>query len=420
MLQPSTLGLVFLLSATAAWADGDSSTKTEPLDADSALSLFERRILPIFNSPKPSSCSECHLSGVDLKDYLRPTQSETFASLVRAGLVDAREPDRSQILAFISRAPKASTLVTEKVRKEEYEAFRAWLRAAVREPELLAAKPKEETLGPELPPEVIRNARADRVLASFVENVWSEVGRCAACHSPEKNAKQVEKHGEQVSWITPGDPRATMRHMLDAEIIDVEKPEESLLLTKPTMQIEHGGGQKISVGDRSYKQFRRFLDDYAATVGGKYRTPDDLPRPAVEVSEVSEIWLKLTDVPEKFDQKLLQVDLYRRVGDSWSKERWATSDRPVFGKGRLWQHSLSLTAPRGSERAETIRVRKTLPPGRYLMKIYVDQAGKLSQNFQAELGGADLVGEVEFESRWRKGYGEMTTVAFPHAADPIQ
>ncbi len=416
MLRRPLLGLMVLFSAAAASADRDRVAKAEPPDVGSALSLFERRILPIFNSPKPSSCSECHLAGVDLKDYIRPTQAETFASLVRAGLVDAKEPDRSKILTFISRTPETPSLVTEKVREEEHEAFRAWLRAAVRDPELIATKAKEESIGPVLPPEVIRHARTDRVLASFVENVWSEIGRCAACHSPEKNAKQVEKHGEQVSWITPGDPEATMRHMLDTGIIDVEKPEESLLLSKPTMKVEHGGGQKMAVGDRSYKQFRRFLGDYAATVAGKYRTADELPKPLSEVSEVSEVWLKLTDVPEEFDQKLLQVDLYPREGDSWSKERWATSDRPVFGKGRLWQHSLSLTAPRGSERADTIRDRKTLPPGRYLVKVYVDRTGKLSREYSAELGDADLVGAVEVESRWPEGYGAMTEVAFPAAA----
>ena len=40
----------------------------------SPLAIFEKRIVPIFQSAKPSSCSECHLSGVNLKDYIRPTQ----------------------------------------------------------------------------------------------------------------------------------------------------------------------------------------------------------------------------------------------------------------------------------------------------------------------------------------------------------
>lgn len=78
----------------------------------------------------------------------------------------------------------------------------------------------------------------DRVLAAFIEHVSTEAGRCAACHSPDQNQIHVQKHGEQVSWI------------------------------KPAMQVEHGGGQKMVAVDRAYKQFRRFIDDYAASICG--------------------------------------------------------------------------------------------------------------------------------------------------------
>ena len=388
--------------ATAAAAEGEA-----------ARSLFEKRILPILNSPKPSSCSECHLSGVDLKDYIGKDQKATYASLVAAGLVDPAKPDASKLLAFIARKPEKPSLVNDRVRKEEYEAFRAWLTAAAKEPAMLDAAAAESAIGPQLPPDVIRHARSDRVLASFIDNIWNEVGRCAACHSPEKNAEQVAKHGEQVSWIIPGDPAATMRHMLEADLIDVKDPEQSLLLRKPTVQVEHGGGQKMVVGDRSYKQFRRFLDDYASTAAGKYVTAEQLPELSEEVSAVSEIWLKITGVPEELDQMLLQVDLHRWTGDGWSPERWATSDRPVFGKGQLWQHSLSITAPRGSPRAEKVTADPSLPPGRYLVKVYVDRAGKLSQDFRAVMGQEELVGAVEVESRWPAGYGRMTAIVYP-------
>lgn len=42
------------------------------LAAETSMSpqeVFERRILPIFKSPNPSSCTECHLAGVDLKNW---------------------------------------------------------------------------------------------------------------------------------------------------------------------------------------------------------------------------------------------------------------------------------------------------------------------------------------------------------------
>ena len=379
----------------------------------SALAIFERRILPIFRAKSPSSCTECHLSGVDLKDYIHPDQAKTFASLVGAGLVDVQKPQDSKILEFIARKPEKPGLVTEGVRKQEYDAFRAWLEAAVKEPGLLAARPGDERLGPTVPEAVIRHARKDRVLASFVDNVWAEVGRCAACHSPDRNLKQVAKHGERVSWIRIGDPEATMRHMLDEGLIDTEVPEESLLLAKPTMQVEHGGGQKMVVGDRAYKQFRRFIDDYAAVAAGKYTSADQLPVPSAEVSASSEIWLKVEGVPARYDKMLLQADVYRREVGGWSKDRWASSDRPVFGKGGLWQHTLSLTAPRGSERAGEIRRRPTLPPGRYLVRLSIDQEGELGRDFRKEMGEGEFVGEVEVESRWPEGYGSMTVIRFP-------
>ncbi|MCA9030425.1 MAG: hypothetical protein KDA66_06420 [Planctomycetaceae bacterium] len=403
----TTLGLLAVTYASNAFAQSGERTPTA-----NSLAVFEQRILPILQSQKPSSCSECHLSGVDLKEYIRPTQTETFASLVAGGLIDVEKPDDSKLLQFISRTPAKPNLVTEKVRRLEYEAFRAWIQAAVSDPKVLNSSAKAEPIGPQIPDEVIRHARQDRVLASFMENIWTEVGRCAACHSPDKKQKQVKEHGEQVSWIKLNDPAATLAYMVEHGIIDPKEPEGSLLLTKPTMQVDHGGGQKMVVGDRSYKQFRRFIDDYAAVVAGKYKSTDELPQVASEVSVVTDIWLKIEGVPESFDKMLLQADLYRQTDSGWSQFRVATSDRPVFGKGRFWQHSLSLTAPRDSKWANEITAQR-LPPGRYLIKLYVDRTGKLQRDFTTELDEKDFVGQVEVDSRWPAGYGKTTVVQFP-------
>ena len=45
-----------------------------------AAEIFEKRIQPIFKSPNPSSC-DCHLSGVDIKDYILPDAEKTYRSL---------------------------------------------------------------------------------------------------------------------------------------------------------------------------------------------------------------------------------------------------------------------------------------------------------------------------------------------------
>lgn len=393
-------------------SSGSSSSETKERTPGTSQQIFTQRILPIFQAANPSSCTECHLSGVDLKQYIRPNQADTFAALRRANLVDIDNPEESKILTFIRRAPEDPNPVTQEVREKELSAFRAWILAAVKDPSLLANKDQNLPAGPTLPVEVIRHARQDRVMSSFIDNIWTEVGRCAACHSPDRNQKQVAEHGDEVSWIVLNDPQATLKYMIDAGIIDPQKPERSLLLRKPTLQVEHGGGQKLLVGDRSYKQFRRFIDDYAATVHGEYKNADQLPTPSEEVSVVSDIWLKLEGIPARYDKKLLQVDLYSQKDSGWSQHRVATSDRPVFGAQGLWQHSLSLTAPRNSERAETL-VQGKLPPGKYLIRIYIDESGKLQRDPSADLGKEEFAGEIELTSRWPIGYGKMTKTRFP-------
>jgi cytochrome c553 len=394
--------LVIILQAQVAWA------------GDEALQVFERRILPILNSAKPSSCAECHLGGVDLKDYIRPSQSETFAALSAAGLIDQRQPRKSKLLEFIRRQPAKPCLVSQQVRDAELVAFTAWIEAAIADPQLTAVRSADVAIGPDLPLEVVRHMRTDRVLESFYDNVWSEVGRCAACHSPDTNAEQVEKHGEQVSWITPGDPQATLTHLLEHELIDLDEPSKSLLLAKPTMQVKHGGGIKMVVGDRSYSQFRRFIEDYAAINAGSYVRAEQLPEPSDEIGAVSEVWFKVTDLPTDWSGMLLQVDLHRADAQSasgWSTDRWATSDRQVSPQG-LWQHSLTMTASRDSTRAAQVREQPQLPAGRYLARILVDRDKRLVREFPTILDDREFVGEVVVESQWPAGYGRMTSVSY--------
>ena len=52
-------------------------------DDNAALAIFNRRIVPIMQAKNPSSCAECHLSGVDLKEYIRGDQAETFSAPAR-------------------------------------------------------------------------------------------------------------------------------------------------------------------------------------------------------------------------------------------------------------------------------------------------------------------------------------------------
>ncbi|WP_197442124.1 hypothetical protein [Thalassoglobus polymorphus] len=67
----------------------------------SSEKIFRQRLLPVFSSPNPSSCTECHLSSVALKDYIRPSAAETFSALLTQGLVNVDDPKTSKILTFI-------------------------------------------------------------------------------------------------------------------------------------------------------------------------------------------------------------------------------------------------------------------------------------------------------------------------------
>lgn len=391
-----------------------------PAADSTAKDVFERRILPIFQSPNPSSCTECHLAGVDLKNYILSSHEKTFLSLRDQGLIDLENPADSKILRLIAMGGgtnQGAALITAKVREAELAAFADWIQASARDPKLRSAAklPVAEAAKPSRPLEVIRYARTDRLLASFEGNIWSQRFRCSGCHSPEgsENAKLVAEHGEQVSWMKET-ADATMRYLLDSENVNVKQPERSRLLLKPLNEIKHGGGQKMLPGDMTYKAFRAWLDDYAKTVNDRYTSVAELPKPmSAPAMFGTEIWLKLTETPPQWADRLLQVTLFAwdTAKNTWESEAIAISDRGVWGKGKLWQHNLALLADKNSERAKQwSEAKPSLPAGRYLLKVHVDVNERLKSDWNSTLSDTEFVGETVIESKWSKGYGKMTVV----------
>jgi hypothetical protein len=404
-------GLLLCGVATSAFGAGAASD---------AQAVFERRILPIFKSPNPSSCTECHLAGVDLKNYILPSHEQTFLSLRDQGLVDLTNPADSKIIRLIARGGgtnQGASLISAKVREAELAAFTEWITASARDPKLRAAAKLSaaDVAKPVRPLEVIRHARTDRLLASFEENIWSQRFRCNGCHSPagKENARFVAEHGEQVAWLKDT-AEATMRYLIATENINLKQPERSRLLLKPLNEIKHGGGQKMLAGDLTYKAFRSWLDDYARTVNDRYASAADLPsRKPAPVMFGTDIWLKLNNTPPEWGDRLLQVTLFAwdRASSAWETKPIAISDRGVWAKGKLWQHNLGLLADKDSERAGLwSRSGAGLPAGKYLLKVHVDVRGRLKSDWNATLGEAELVGEAVVESGWPKGYGRMTAI----------
>ena len=382
----------------------------------SPAAVFEQRLRPIFQSPSPSSCVQCHLAGVDLKDYILPSSEKTFLALRDQGLIDLDAPERSKILTLINRgAGEGANLIPARRRAAEYEAFAAWIKACAADPALRAAPTPEPRPRPAAKPvEVVRHARKDRVLESFERTVWALRFRCMNCHTEgtPQNDKHRREYGDRVAWVKKAGAAATMEYLLASKLIDPSDLEKSLLLTKPLGAVKHEGGVKFAPGDQGYKAFRAWIEDVAAMKAGKYATAADLPpAPAGPKRFGTELWLKLTDTSDAWGDKLLQADVYAwdATAGRWEADPVATSDRVVWGKGRLWQHTLTLLAAPGSDRAKAWAAGKpALPPGRYLVRVYVDASGKAAKDWTAVLGPDEYVGQVEVDARWREGYGAMT------------
>ncbi|MFO0930135.1 MAG: hypothetical protein U0736_24440 [Gemmataceae bacterium] len=397
---------------------GSARGAEKPADA---ATVFEKRLLPIFRSPNPSSCVQCHLAGVDLKQYLRPSHEATFVALRDQGMIDLDRPERSKILHLIQMGKDetgGAALIHRKTRAAEYAAFAEWIRRSAADPRLRRLPQAEAgaKVGPSRPAEVVRHARTDRMLETFTNTVWAMRFRCMSCHTEGtgENRKLVQEHGQRVALFRAEGPAATLEQMRNGRLIDVDHPERSLLLRKPLNEVKHGGGQKFVVGDQGYRAFRTFVEDYARTVKDGYRDAASLPRWADEPQRFgTDVWLKLTSTPPAWGDRLLQVSVYawdERTG-GWEREPIATSDRVVWGKGRLWQHTLTLLAARGSARAAVwAKGKPALDRGRYLVKVHVDRGGRTGGDWQTGLGPADFVGQVEVTSAWPAGYGKMTTV----------
>ena len=412
MWKPARLAAL-ALTLFAAWPVPGRAAEPTPAE------VFERRIAPIFKSPNPSSCVQCHLAGVDLKDYILPDAERTFRSLRDQGLIDLDAPEKSKIVKLIDMGREAKTpnAVAAKLREAEREAFVAWIGACAADPKLRAAPKLDGKLRalPPRPVEVIRHARTDRVLESFETNVWAWRFRCMNCHTEgtPQNDKYRKEYGDRVAWVKKDGPAATLDHLIASKLIDPAKPEQSLLLRKPLGE-NHEGGLKFVVGDDGYKGFRTWIEDVAAIRSDRYAAAKDLPPAAAGPERFgTDLWLKLTACPPEWGDKFLQARVFAWDDETktWSDTPVAVSDRVVFGKGALWQHNLTLLAAKDSGRAKAWRAGKpSLPEGKYLLRVYLDAEGRLAKDWKAALGDTDFAGQVEFSAKWRAGYGAMTAV----------
>ncbi|RMF37030.1 MAG: hypothetical protein D6753_18320 [Planctomycetota bacterium] len=418
-------------------------------DEPSPLELFEQRIVPIFKSPNPSSCVQCHLASVDLKDYILPSSRETFLSLRDQGLIDLDHPERSKILHLIAMGEQDSDALARRIhaktRQAEYEAFAAWIRACCADPNLRSAPALEAAnrAGPRVDMTVIRHNRKDRILDSFVRNIWSQRMRCFPCHTPaeidpsnpahevpaRRHAELVAQHGARMN-IFQATPQETLRRLVANSrkpradrlpLINVNDPLQSLLLLKPISRVPgkdaegnllppshvppvtHGGGIKMHKNDQSYKAFVQWLQDYARGVQDGYRSAADLPADDwVPTEQV----LRIAQTPVTWPAMSI-VQVFVHPADQPPDSPPVAFTQGVVTPRRMFNGALFLIAPGGSDSGATPR----LAPGTYRLRVFIDHQHRLDADPTALLHHAqDPDAETVITAKWEEGFKHAEVV----------
>lgn len=421
-------------------------------ESETPLELFDRRIMPIFESEDPSSCVQCHLSSVDLKNYILPSSAATFASLREQGLIDVESPRQSKILTLIRMGEQdpddRASLLHESTRDAEWVAFSKWIEACCKDPKLRTLTVPTRIAKPPVADEVIRHARKSRVVDSFVRKVWSQRMRCFPCHTPhevdESNPRQqaavktrqalADKYDAAMLnrlAIFRATPEETMEYLIESSksppdgrlpMLDLARPTQSLFIQKPMSKLPakrpdgtfedpsyrspltHMGGLKLHPNDQGYKALVSWIQDYGRVVAGKYKTVAELP---TDNWYPSQLVVRVKGAPDAW-QVGGTVQLFIH---EWSQQDKDWRDEPVaFTQGtvtprRMVNGALFLLAGENDPRVAEWSEEPKLPKGRYLVKSYYDSNGKVEDDPTAILSTDDFFGQTEIRKpRWRKGF----------------
>ncbi len=436
-LQQSALAILLL----CVLAPRGFSEDADPKD------VFEQRIMPIFNSPDPSSCVQCHLSSVDLKDYIRPSCRETFFALRDQGLVDVDRPQESKILHLIAMGESDPDSLAQRIhaksREAEYKAFAAWIEACCKDPELRRGSNESSlTVGPNKDLDVIRHTRKDRLLDSFIRNVWSQRMRCFPCHTPGEldldnpmHAKPIERYEEFVSTygarmkVFHDTPEKTLRSLLassrkrhgrDLPLVNIDRPLESLLLLKPSAKVppkndngqlgkpssqipvSHVGGIKMHKDDYSYKAIAAWLKDCSVTLTGGYQDTDSLPADnwyptehVIRIKGLPQDWPNLSTVQ-------IFVHLWDDEAQSWSGQPIAFTQSKVTPRKIINGVLLRLAS---REEIDRLNVNgETLSPGKVQLRLYLDRDESLSSRPTLLLNDRPADVTCSLEAKFLKGF----------------
>jgi hypothetical protein len=261
---------------------------TAPIDCSDEASqgFYEKRIAPLFEEERPSSCNQCHLSGVDLAVWVQDTPCQTMACMVDEGLVDLEDPPSSLVLSWIDRAEPQSEGITSEVLAEEKQGMLEWIEReatcgacgelgddpcgreegeppAVGDCDVWEGDP--ETFAYDDPGDC-----SDKTLEGLFQATFFPFRRrCWPCHF-ESHPDTIE---DAPKWIGVGDcataSLATYRNVTESGYIDLDDPSKSLWILKPLEVelggVEHEGGPKFhDMEEPGVPDMLYFSERYAA------------------------------------------------------------------------------------------------------------------------------------------------------------
>lgn len=114
--------LTLLLTLTACKgtpADDTGTCSTEEMDVN-----YVRYVEPFVSGAVESSCSQCHMTGIDIGMYAQDTPCQTLACMVDAGVVNLENPGESELLDFIRKGETSSSVFDV---EKEASAFQDWI-----------------------------------------------------------------------------------------------------------------------------------------------------------------------------------------------------------------------------------------------------------------------------------------------------
>ncbi len=278
--------ILALLACTGGVVDVGTQDDDElPVCTDGDLGeTYERYVEPLLTDAHPSSCNECHLSGVDLGMFIQDEPCASMACLVEVGWADLDDPEASLVLDFILQGEPASSLIDDSVVQREYDGFLEWIAWSAECHDAVCGDiedPCNTSAGTsELPDGVatpLGGCDEDALVESFSTKVFDWHGRCWSCHVEGGSSREDWPGTTFFEWTDDADQsiRNTMYNLIGLGTIDLDDPANSTLLTKPLAEgldvettvgtstgVFHGGGDKFSLdadGEFTDETFFDFL-----------------------------------------------------------------------------------------------------------------------------------------------------------------